>query len=91
MEGVPKLRTPENRQLVLIIVTDETTSRRLEKGYTPGKGIAVCRHAGAVVYIIGGFVYPRQSERDTFQLRVAEVTKGEHYAMPGTQLSDVRW
>ena len=91
MEGVPKLQTPNNRQLVLIIVTDETTSRRLEKGYTPGKGIAVCRHAGAIVYIIGGFVYPRQSERDTFQLRVAEVTKGEHYAMPGTQLSDVRW
>ena len=91
MEGVPKLQTPENQQLVLIIVTDETTSRRLEKGYTPGRAIAVCRQVGAIMYIIGGFVYPRQSQRDIFQLRVAEVTKDEHYAMPGIQLSDERW
>ncbi len=90
MEGVPKLDTPEHRQLVLIIVTDEATSRRREKGYTPGGGIAVCRQAGAIVYVIGGFVHPRQTERDVFQRRVAEVTNGEYYAMPGTRLSDVR-
>ncbi|MBI1929977.1 VWA domain-containing protein, partial [Candidatus Poribacteria bacterium] len=31
MEGVPKLKTPDERQLVLVIVTDESTSRRLEE------------------------------------------------------------
>ena len=91
MEGVPKLQTPENRQLVLIIVTDESTSFRREKRYTPGGAIGVCRQAGAIVYVIGGIVHPRRSERDVFQLRVAEVTKGEHYAMPGAKLADERW
>ena len=91
MEGIPKLKTPENRQLVLIIVTDESTSRRREKGYTSGGAIGVCRQAGAIVYVIGGIVHPRRSERDVFQLRVAEVTKGEHYAMPGAKLADERW
>ena len=91
MEGVPKLKTPENRQLVLIIVTDESTSLRREKRYTPGGAIGVCRQAGAIVYVIGGIVHPRRSERDVFQLRVAEVTKGEHYAMPGAKLADERW
>ena len=91
MEGVPKLQTPENRQLVLIIVTDESTSLRREKRYTPGGAIGVCRQAGAIVYVIGGIVHPRRSERDVFQLRVAEVTRGEHYAMPGAKLADERW
>ena len=91
MEGVPKLQTPENRQLVLIIVTDESTSRRREKGYIPRGAIDVCRQAGAIVYVIGGIVHPRRSERDVFQLRVAEVTKGEHYAMPGAKVADKRW
>ena len=91
MEGVPKLQTPENRQLVLIIVTDESTSRRREKGYTPERAIGVCRQAGAIVYVIGGIVHPRRRERDVFQLRVAEATKGEHYAMPGAKVADERW
>ena len=91
MEGVPKLETPENRQLVLIIVTDESTSRRREKGYIPERAIGVCRQADAIVYVIGGIVHPRRSERDVFQLRVAEVTKGEHYAMPGAKVTDERW
>ena len=91
MEGVPKLKTPENRQLVLIIVTDESTSRRREKGYAPASAIGVCRQAGAIVYVMGGFRHLRNSERDAFQLRVAEVTKGEHYVMPGTKFADERW
>ena len=45
IEGVPKLRTASDRNLVLIIVTDESTSRRAEKGYTAGKAISVCRGA----------------------------------------------
>jgi len=54
IEGVPKLRTEEGRNLVLIIVTDEPTSKRSEKGYTAGKAISVCRGAFARVYVIGG-------------------------------------
>ena len=90
MEGVPKLRTPENRQLVLIIVTDETTSRRLEMGYTPRGAIDICRQAGAVVYVIGG-VASMNKEIDLFQLRVAKVTNGEHYIVPGGTIADERW
>ena len=90
MEGVPKLKSSENRQLVLIIVTDESTSRRREKGYTSGGAIGVCRQAGAIVYVIGG-VTPMNSETDVFQRRVAEVTKGEHFIMPGATITDERW
>ena len=91
MEGVPKLKTPENRQLVLIVVTDESTSRRRDKGYTPDMAIGVCRQAGAIVYVMGGFRHLRDSERDAFQRRVAEVTKGEQFVMPGSKFPDERW
>ena len=91
IEGVPKLQTPADRQLVLIIVTDEPTSRRRERGYSPDMAISVCRQAGAIVYVIGGYEHPRHSERDIFQRRAPEVTKGEHYAMPNAQFSDERW
>ena len=91
IEGVPKLQTPEDRQLVLIIVTDEPTSQRREKGYTPEMAIGVCRQAGAVVYVVGGYEHPSHSERDVFQRRAPEITKGEHYAMPNAQFADERW
>ena len=45
IEGVPKLRTQKGRDLVLIIVTDESTSKRSEKGYTAGRAVSVCRGA----------------------------------------------
>ena len=84
IEGVPKLRTPPDRDLVLIIVTDEPTSRRAEKGYTAGKAISVCRGARARVYVIGGVTSMRTgSFGDGFQRQVAQLTKGEHYIMPG--------
>ncbi len=91
IEGVPKLQTPADRQLVLMIVTDEPTSRRRERGYTPDMAISVCRQSGAIVYVIGGYEHPRHSERDVFQRRAPEVTKGEHYALPNAQFSDERW
>ena len=53
MEGVPELRTPTDRQLVLVIVTDEPTSHRVEKGYTIDQAIGVCRRAEAQVNVIG--------------------------------------
>lgn len=90
VEGVPKLETPENRQLVLIIVTNEPTSRRRKGGYTPGRAIAVCRQLNAMVYVIGG-VTSMNSETDYFQRRVAEATKAEHFIMPGARIADERW
>ena len=89
IEGVPKLRTSPDRDLVLIIVTDESTSRRTEKGYTAGKAISVCRGARARVYVIGGVTSMQQSGSfgDNFQRQVAQLTKGEHYIMPGATVA----
>ena len=87
IEGVPKLRTASDRDLVLIVVTDESTSRRAEKGYTAGKAISVCRGARAKVYVIGGVTSMRSgSFGDNFQRQVAQLTKGEHYIMPGATM-----
>ena len=84
IEGVPKLRTEEGRDLVLIIVTDEPTSKRTEKGYTAGQAVSVCRGAFARVYVIGGVTSMRSNSiGDNFQRQVAQLTKGEHYIMPG--------
>ena len=84
IEGVPKLRTASDRDLVLIIVTDEATSKRTEKEYTAGKAISVCRGARAKVYVIGGVTSVQSgSFGDNFQQQVAQLTKGEHYVMPG--------
>ena len=91
MDGVPKLRTSPERDLVLIIVTDESTSKRTEKEYTAGKAIAVCRGARARVYVIGGVTSVRTgSFGDSFQRQVAQLTRGEHYIMPGSIIADER-
>ena len=91
IEGVPKLRTEPGRDLVLIIVTDESTSKRPEKGYTAGRAISVCRGAFARVYVIGGVTSMRSSSiGDNFQRQVAQLTKGEHYIMPGSTIADER-
>lgn len=88
IEGVPKLRTASDRDLVLIVVTDESTSRRAEKGYTAGKAISVCRGARAKVYVIGGVTSIKSgSFGDGFQRQVAQLTKGEHYVMPGATIA----
>lgn len=88
IEGVPKLRTAPDRDLVLIIVTDESTSKRTEKGYTVGKAISVCRGARAQVYVIGGVTSMQTgSFGDNFQRQVAQLTKGEHYIMPGASMA----
>ena len=89
IEGVPRLRTEQGRELVLIIVTDESTSKRSEKGYTTGRAISVCRGAFARVYVIGGVTSMRSSSiGDNFQRQVAQLTKGEHYIMPGSTIAD---
>ena len=84
IEGVPKLQTERGRDLILIIVTDEPTSKRTEKGYSVGQAISVCRGARAKVYVIGGVASMQSSSMtDSFQRQVAQITKGEHYVMPG--------
>lgn len=89
IEGVPRLRTEQGRDLVLIIVTDESTSKRSEEGYTAGRAISVCRGAFARVYVIGGVTSMRSSSiSDNFQRQVAQITKGEHYIMPGSTIAD---
>ena len=89
IEGVPRLRTEQGRDLVLIIVTDESTSKRSEKGYTAGRAVSVCRGAFARVYVIGGVTSMRSSSiGDNFQRQVAQSTKGEHYIMPGSTIAD---
>ena len=91
IQGVPKLRTNVERNLILIIVTDESTSKRTEKGYTVGQAISVCRGARARVYVIGGVTsMTRGSIVDTFQRQVAQLTKGQHYIMPGSIIADER-
>ena len=94
IKGVPKIKTPTDRQLVLVIVTDGSTGHRAEKGYTVNQAIGVCRRAGAQVNVIGEssmsihsykgrFGGRATSPSVVFQKRVAEITNGVHYVMPG--------
>lgn len=92
IEGVPKLKTPDDRKLVLFVVTDESTTRGPQKKYTSARAIEVCRAADAQVNVLGG-ITPMGGAMPSlsggalhvdFQQRVAEVTKGKHYIMPGS-------
>ena len=94
IEGVPKLQTPEDRKLVLFVVTDESSSSGPGKEYTAAKAIAVCRQTGAQVNVIGGIVPVGHGGGfvDEFQRDITEITNGQCYIMPGaeTQLRDRR-
>lgn len=94
IEGVPKLQTPEDRKLVLFIVTDESSSSGPGKEYTGARAIAVCRETGAQVNVIGGIVPVGHGGGfvDEFQRGVTEITNGRCYIMPGAeeQLRDRR-
>ena len=94
MEGVPKLRTPADRKLVLFIVTDEPSTRGPKTTYTSARAVQVCRDADAQVNAIGG-VSPMGSVRsaadaqvvsEEFQRRAPAATNGTHYIMPGTEV-----
>jgi hypothetical protein len=95
IKGVPKIKTPVDRQLVLVIVTDGSAGHRAAKGYTVNQAIGVCRKAGAQVNVIGEssmnvhsykgrFGGRAVSPSVEFQKRVAETTNGVHYVMPET-------
>ena len=88
MEGIPKLQTPEDRKLVLFVVTDESSSSGPGKEYTSAKAIAVCRQTGAQVNVIGGIVPVGHGGGfvDKFQRGVTEITNGQCYIMPGAEV-----
>lgn len=94
IKGVPKIKTPVDRQLVLVIVTDGSAGHRAAKGYTINQAIGVCRKAGAQVNVIGEssmnihsykgrFGGRAMSSSVDFQKRVTEITNGVRYVMPG--------
>lgn len=94
VEGVPKLRTPDDRKLVLFIVTDEPSTSGPETAYTSTQAVGICRHAGAQVNAIGG-IAPMGSVRsaadaqvvsEEFQRRAPAATNGAHYIMPGNEV-----
>ena len=88
VEGVPKLQTPEDRKLVLFVVTDESSSSGPGKEYTAAKAIAVCRQTGAQVNVIGGIVPVGHGGGfvDEFQRGITEITNGQCYIMPGAEV-----
>ena len=84
MEGVPKLQMPDDRKLVLVIVTDELASSGPGTEYTHTRAVEFCRDAGAQVNIIGAVVLPGKFVSE-FQLNITESTNGINYIMPGTE------
>ncbi len=91
MEGVPKLQTPDDRKLVLFIVTDEPSSSGPGTRYTSTRAVEVCRSVEAQVNAIGGVgsmgsVHDSADAHgvsDEFQRRAPAATNGQHYIMPG--------
>ena len=94
MGTVPKLRTPDNRKLVLFIVTDEPSSSGPGTEHTSARAVEVCRQADAQVYAIGGVgklgsVNPStsgSSVSEEFQRRAPAATNGKYYIMPGPEV-----
>lgn len=95
VEGVPKLRTPDDRKLVLFIVTDEPSTSGPERTYTSTQAVEICLRAGAQVNAIGGIapttrrlLSPEsiQALPEEFQRRAPASTNGIHYIMPGNEV-----
>ena len=95
MESVPKLQTPDNRQLVLFIITDEPSTSGSGTEHTYAKAVEICRRADAQVYAIGGVGQMgsvrssagAHSVSEEFQRRAPAATNGQHYIMPGSVVS----
>ena len=84
MEGVPKLQTPDDRKLILIVVTDEPSSFTRGTKYTYTGAIEFCRDAAIQVNTIGGLVKVGRFA-DDFQRDLTMGTNGIHYIMPGIE------
>ena len=98
MEGVPQLQTPDDRQLILIVLTDEPSTSGPGTGYTYRTAIGVCGNAKAQVNVIGGVVSLKNMEweafaeghrrefTEEFQSNITDYTDGLHYIMPGAEV-----
>ena len=84
MEGVPQLQTPDDRKLVLVVVTDEPSTSSPGTEYTYTGAVQLCLDAGAQVNIIGSLVAVGKFV-DDFQKNLTDDTNGIHYIMPGTE------
>ena len=104
VEGVPQLQTPDDRQLILIVLTDEPSTSGPGTGYTYRTAIGICGNAKAQVNVIGGVVSlknmgleafaegHRREFTEEFQLNITDYTDGLHYIMPGAEvLTDEKW
>ena len=95
MEGVPQLQTPDNRRLILLVLTDEPSTSGPGTGYTYRTAIEICDNANAQVNVIGGVVSVKKMGQDAFveghrrafteefQWNITEHTDGLRYIMPG--------
>ena len=95
VEGVPQLQTPDNRQLILLVLTDEPSTSGPGTGYTYRTAMGVCDNANAQVNVIGGVVSMKKMRQDAFveghrrafseefQWNITEHTDGLRYIMPG--------
>lgn len=97
IEGVPKLKTPTDRKLILVIITDEPTSHRADKGYSVDQAIGVCRQVDAQVNVIGASSMRSSKARHDkvhvdpstdFPERVSKATNGVYYVIPGSFSAD---
>ena len=98
MEGVPRLQTPDNRQLILLVLTDEPSTSGPGTGYTYRTATGVCDNANAQVNVIGGVVSLKNMEweafaeghrrafAEEFQRNITDYTGGLYYIMPGAEV-----
>jgi len=88
VQSVPKLETPDGRDLVLIIITDEPTTKVHRSGASVAAAMKVCRDAGARVYVLGGLNLGKNLALDTdrFQYRLTVLTGGLHYLIKGAPM-----
>ncbi|MYD18287.1 MAG: VWA domain-containing protein, partial [Rhodothermaceae bacterium] len=90
VNGVRKLDTPDEQNLVLIIITDEPTTGTIRQNGTVIEAIKTCQEARARVYVLGGL---RMSglvlDADRFQYRLAVLTRGLHYLLRGAPMFEL--
>ena len=87
VSGVRSLETPDGRNLILIIITDEPTTGTIRQHGTVVEAIKACQDARARVYVLGGL---RMSglilDADRFQYRLTVLTRGLHYLLRGAPM-----
>ena len=90
VNGVRRLNTPDGKNLVLIIITDEPTTGTLRQHGTVIEAIKVCQNARARVYVLGGLQMSRLAlDADRFQHRLTVLTRGLHYLLRGAPMFEL--